>query len=131
MSVIPLECPSCGTGLKIDPEESAAICGCCGKPFVIKDAIVQNYIKIVTARENGDSGIYAIEEFETEDGILKRYNGTSRSVTIPDDITTIGSGAFEDRKELTELHIPDSVTVIEDNAFVGRMRILHAYGIHG
>ncbi len=119
MSVIPLECPSCGTGLKIDPEESAAICGSCGKPFVIKDAIVQNYIKIVTARENGDSGIYAIEEFETEDGILKRYNGTSRSVTIPDDITTIGSGAFEDRKELTELHIPDSVSVIEDNAFVG------------
>ena len=56
MSVIPLECPSCGTGLKIDPEESVAICGSCGKPFVIKDAIVQNYIKIVTARENGDSG---------------------------------------------------------------------------
>ena len=119
MSVIPLECPSCGTGLRINPEESAAICRSCGKPFVIKDAIVQNYIKLVTEREEVSSEICALEEFETENGVLKRYNGTSRSVTIPDDITTIGTSAFEDRKELTEIHIPDSVVEIEDNAFIG------------
>lgn len=127
MSVIPLECPTCGTGLRINPEESAAICGSCGKPFVIKDAIVQNYIKLVTTKDSGDTEICAVEEFETEGGVLKRYNGTSRSVTIPNDITTIGSGAFEDRKELTELHIPDSVTVIEENAFIGCENLREIY----
>lgn len=127
MSVIPLECPTCGTGLRINPEESAAICSSCGKPFVIKDAIVQNYIKLVTTKESGNTEIYAVEEFETENGVLKRYNGTSRSITIPDDITTIGNSAFEDRKELTELHIPDSVTVIEDNAFIGCENLREVY----
>ena len=127
MSVIPLECPTCGTGLRINPEESAAICRSCGKPFVIKDAIVQNYIKLVTTKDSGDTEICAVEEFETEGGVLKRYNGTSRSVTIPNDITTIGSGAFEDRKELTELHIPDSVTVIEENAFIGCENLREIY----
>ena len=119
MPVIPLDCPSCGTGLRIDPDESAAICTYCGKPFVVKDAIVENYIKIVTSQETVINEVVALEEFETEDGILKRYNGTSRSVTIPGDIKAIGSRAFEDRKELTEIHLPDSVTEIEDNAFVG------------
>ena len=41
--------------------------------------------------------------------------------------TTIGTSAFEDRKELTELHIPDSVTVIEENAFIGCENLREIY----
>ena len=61
MPVIPLECPSCGTELRIDSDESAAICIRCGKPFVVNEAIVLNYIKLVTA----DTGkALAYKEFD-------------------------------------------------------------------
>lgn len=127
MPVIPLECPSCGTGLRIDSDESAAICGSCGRPFVVNEAIVQNYIKLVTARENGSGEILVPEAFETEDGVLKRYNGTSPVVDIPDDVSVIGSKAFEDCREITEVRLPDSVKEIGDNAFAGcdNLRTVH------
>ncbi|MFA6938458.1 MAG: leucine-rich repeat domain-containing protein [Treponema sp.] len=41
------------------------------------------------------------------------------SVTLPDKVTTIGSGAFEGCTGLTEVTIPDTVTSIEDGAFTG------------
>ena len=119
MPVIPLECPSCGTELRIDSDESAAICAYCGRPFVVNEAIVLNYIKIVTAMEDDAGNALICEQFEIEDDILKRYNGSSDLVVVPDNVTVIGSKAFEDRRELTEIRIPDSVKVIEDNAFSG------------
>lgn len=119
MPVIPLECPSCGIGLRIDSDESAAICTRCGKPFVVNEAIVQNYIKLVTEQEASKEKALAFEEFVIEDGVLKRYNGSSPEVIIPDEVTVIGSKAFEDRKEIVELSLPDSVVGIEDNAFSG------------
>jgi hypothetical protein len=116
MPVIPLECPSCGTELRIDSDESAAICRHCGKPFVVNDAIVLNYIKLVTA-ENEKSLV--LNEFETDGSVLKRYNGLSPVAVIPDNVTVIGSKAFEDCREIVEVHLPDSLTEIEDNAFAG------------
>lgn len=119
MPVIPLECPSCGTGLRIDSDESATICTRCGKPFVVKDAIVENYIKIVTDREAEQEKALTFEEFITDGDVLRRYNGTSPVITVPDNIKIIGSKAFEDRREIAELRLPESVEVIEDNAFAG------------
>ena len=119
MPVIPLECPSCGSELRIDSDESAAICSCCGRPFVVNDAIVQNYIKIVTEAEAGNVNALVYDEFDKEDGVLKRYNGSSSVVIVPDDVKNIGSKAFEDRREITEIRLPDSVVEIEDNAFSG------------
>ncbi|WP_051688912.1 leucine-rich repeat domain-containing protein [Butyrivibrio sp. AE2032] len=116
MPVIPLECPSCGADLRIDSDESATICIHCGKPFVVKDAIVENYIKLVTEIK-GD--ISTLEDFETEDGILKRYNGASACAVIPDDVTAIGIKAFEDCRWIREVRFPDSVTEIGENAFSG------------
>lgn len=116
MPVIPLECPSCGTELRIDSDESAAICIRCGKPFVVNEAIVKNYIKLVTA----DTGkALAYKEFEIDGDVLTRYNGESPAVVIPDNVAVIGSKAFEDSHKIIELHLSDSVNVIEDNAFLG------------
>ena len=116
MPVIPLECPSCGTELRIDSAESAAICKHCGKPFVVNDAIVLNYIKLVTAQ---DEKALVLNEFEIDGDVLKRYNGTSPVVEIPSDIRIIGSKAFEDCREAEEVLLPDSLEEIEDNAFSG------------
>lgn len=116
MPVIPLECPSCGTGMIIDSDESAAICTLCGKPFVVKDAIVLNYIKIVT--DTKETAL-TCDEFELEGVILKKYNGSSSFVDIPDNIKVIGSKAFEDCKDIVEVRMTDSVEIIEDNAFTG------------
>ena len=41
------------------------------------------------------------------------------SVVIPDNITTIGEGAFRDCVNLTSVTIPDTVTVLPDNCFNG------------
>ena len=41
------------------------------------------------------------------------------SVVIPDNITTIGQGAFRDCVNLTSVTIPDTVTVLPDNCFNG------------
>ena len=119
MPVIPLECPSCGSGLRIDSNDSAAICSSCGKPFVVHDAIVQNYIKLFSNLNPDNGNSLAFEEFVTDGEVLKRYNGASPCVVVPDDVAVIGGKAFEDRKELTEVILPDSVREIGDNAFSG------------
>ena len=119
MPVIPLECPSCGSVLRINSDDSAAICSGCGKPFIVHDAIVQNYIKIVSNMDPDSGRALSFDEFVSDGEILKRYNGASRSVIVPDGVAVIGSKAFEDRKEITEVILPDSLMEIGDNAFSG------------
>ncbi len=55
MTVIPLECPECGVEIVTDSNDSAAICSYCGKPFIVKDAIVLNYIRLVSGNVAGNS----------------------------------------------------------------------------
>lgn len=56
-------------------------------------------------------------DFEIEDGVLIRYTGNDTDVIIPDGVTHIGAGAFEDCENLASITIPDSVTSIGDRAF--------------
>lgn len=60
-----------------------------------------------------------VEEFENENGVLIKYNGTAVNVTIPDYIESIGSGAFKDNKNIRNVVIPDTVNDIADAAFDG------------
>lgn len=57
------------------------------------------------------------EDFDIEDGVLKRYKGKDEIVIVPDGITSIGEEAFLHCEKLTEITLPDSVTSIENVAF--------------
>lgn len=57
-------------------------------------------------------------DFSIEDGVLLKYNGTSKDVVIPDGITEIGKKAFG-FNQIISVKIPDSVTKISDFAFRG------------
>ena len=146
MTVIPLECPECGVEIVTDSNDSAAICSYCGKPFIVKDAIVLNYIKLVSgnvagnspgsgsgsnagnntgnfsgdnAYSNSGAKSLSADEFVIDNGVLKRYNGGASVVIIPDNVRAIGRKAFADHREITEVRLSDTVEIIEDNAFAG------------
>jgi len=57
------------------------------------------------------------DEFEIENGVLVKYNGSGGDVTIPAGVTEIGERAFESCKALTGVTIPDGVTKICKGAF--------------
>ncbi|MCI9309849.1 MAG: leucine-rich repeat protein [Lawsonibacter sp.] len=60
-----------------------------------------------------------VGDFVVNGDTLVGYYGDGGAVTIPDGITTIGLGAFEDCAGLTSVTIPNSVTAIGINAFSG------------
>jgi hypothetical protein len=59
------------------------------------------------------------EEFIIENGVLEEYNGSGSTVSIPDTVTTIKFGVFENNKDINKLIIPSSVTEIGSGAFCG------------
>ncbi len=60
-----------------------------------------------------------VEDFEVEDGVLVKYNGSGTKVVIPSDVTAIGAGAFRDCTTLTDVVIREGVTSIANEAFKG------------
>lgn len=119
MPIIPLSCPSCGANLKVDSDKDAAICEFCGKPYIVKDAIVNNYINmhINQATINADSvNIITQKDFEIKAGKLIKYTGENQEIIIPNNVTEIGDEAFA-RLNITNVIIPDSVTLIGVGAF--------------
>ena len=59
----------------------------------------------------------ASDDFEIENGVLKRYNGRGGNVVIPNSVIKIGNSAFFNCNDLTSINIPDSVKEICDYAF--------------
>ncbi len=59
----------------------------------------------------------AVPEFDVQNGVLKKYNGDSGEVVVPDGVTAIAPGAFKECMSLTGVVLPDSVVSIGRNAF--------------
>ena len=56
-------------------------------------------------------------DFEIENGVLKKYKGSSWHIVIPDGVTSIGDEAFCDCSNLSSVEIPNGVTSIGNKAF--------------
>lgn len=63
------------------------------------------------------TSVSSTNDFEIENGVLKKYIGKGGVVTIPNTVTKIGNKAFMECKKLTQVIIPDTVTEIEWCAF--------------
>jgi len=59
------------------------------------------------------------EEFEIDDSVLIKYNGTRTDVTVPEGITKIQRFSFKNRTLIKSVKIPSSVRVIGYEAFQG------------
>lgn len=68
-----------------------------------------------------------LSDFEIENGVLKRYEGSASSVVIPDSVTSIGDRAFYRCSGLTDITIPDSVMSIGWDAFGNCMGLTTIY----
>jgi hypothetical protein len=56
-------------------------------------------------------------DFYIENGVLVKYYGNGGDFVIPDEVTSIGNGAFVNCTNLTSVTIPNRVTSIGDDAF--------------
>ncbi len=59
----------------------------------------------------------ATKDFEIKDNVLIKYQGSSKNVTIPDTVKSIGDNAFQHNKKIQSVTIPNSVTTIGSSAF--------------
>lgn len=57
--------------------------------------------------------------FIVEDGVLTQYNGYGGKITIPDEVTRIGEGVFEESTNIVSVTFPDGLTYIGESAFKG------------
>ena len=58
------------------------------------------------------------DDFEIENGILKKYRGNSSNVMIPEGVTEIGSSAFRASWTIESVCIPEGVVAIGNLAFM-------------
>ncbi|MBE6875655.1 MAG: leucine-rich repeat domain-containing protein [Ruminococcus sp.] len=59
----------------------------------------------------------SMQDFEIENGMLKKYIGSGGAVIIPDGVTNIGMEAFRECDTVTSVIIPEGVKRIGEKAF--------------
>ena len=60
----------------------------------------------------------AVDEFASGDGVLLRYNGEKKDITLPEGLHTVGEQAF-DCTSVRSVIIPEGYKTVEDAAFLG------------
>lgn len=75
----------------------------------VKEKVTDAVYSTSLNSENGD--------FRIEDGVLVEYTGEGGIITIPEEVTTIGEGAFYQCSSLKSVTIPEGVTTIGEEAF--------------
>lgn len=58
-------------------------------------------------------------DFTIKSGELIKYNGSDKTVSVPDTVTAVGEGAFENNATVEKVILPDSVRSIQAYAFWG------------
>lgn len=117
-------CPSCEAKNSGD----AKFCSNCGRGLV-SDTIKNYGVEKGQSIENLNNKISTLpatvefdkinlDDFEIENGVLKKYNGEGGNVIIPEGVIIIGEEAFY-CVTLTNIILPDSVEIIKTNAFWG------------
>ena len=117
MPLVNAKCTNCGANLQVDNTKDAAICQYCGSAYIVEKAInnynTVNHIHANVVNIYGGNSV----DFVIRGGVLEKYNGTSTHVVIPNSVSYIGKGAFENCYALKSVTIPDSVTTIGWLAF--------------
>lgn len=120
MAVVNSKCPNCGNIIKVETNKMLSSCPFCKSTFNTNDAIQAYRTFVATGGNMMDN------TFEIEDNKLIRYNGRTKSVTIPEGVEIIGYEAFrfdgaKDEHVLTSIVLPSSVKVIEEGAFANNL----------
>ena len=114
MPLIPLTCPNCGGSVTVDSNKESAVCEFCGKPYIVKEAIVQNYINNEISIDTVN--MIAEKDFVVKAGVLTEYKGESVDVTIPENAKSISQSAFAG-SAIETITIPDGIKEIPQYAF--------------
>ncbi len=118
MNLVPAKCPECSGSIKVDKDKKAAICEYCGTPFIVEEAI-NNYITNNIIVEDQLNRFWVIEGTT-----LVKYNGASRIVTVPNNVTEIATGAIIAKDHIEELTIPSNVKYISPKAISAKKVIV-------
>lgn len=84
-------------------------------------SIVLSIWVIVGGSSDADDGDWVLSADGT---VAEEYYGPGGSVTVPDGVTTLASGLFINRGDITEINMPESVTTLESNVCSGCGQLL-------
>ena len=128
MGLVEAKCTNCGATLSVDGNKDAMICPYCGSAFVVEKAI-QNFNNTYNVTNNIAADTVIVKnnpndsEFVIEYDKLKKYQGHSSVVKIPEGTYSIGYHAFGGsliapaNNNITTVILPDSLKRIEFEAF--------------